>query len=317
MLDDMALLRFFVATVAHGSLSAAARAQDTTLPVASRKLTQLERALGVRLLHRTTRRQSLTEEGALLHAHAVRLLAELDDVGHQLMRTRGVVTGLLRIAAPAAFGRRYLAPLLGRFSALHPELQVELELGDRMLDLVAAGIDLAVRFGGLDDSSYVSRPLAPNHRVLCAAPAYARRHGLPESLAELSHHDCLGIGVPAPTEWRFAQTVVRIVPKLASNDGEAVHQWALHGHGIALKSIWDVADDLQAGRLVRVLPHLPSQDAPLHAVYPNRNHLALRVRTCIDFLVEQLGGQAAQLAGADARVAALPARRRSARATNA
>lgn len=289
--NDLALLRLFVRVVEEGSLSAAARELDMALPAASKRLRQLESALGVRLLQRTTRRQSLTEEGALLHARAVQILADLDQVESQLSKRSGTVTGRLRVTAPVALGRRCIAPLLADFRRLHPELRVHLELTDTLLDLVESGIDLAVRYGGLDDSSYFSRPIAPNHRVLCAAPEYLQRHGAPIHPADLTAHHCLLIGPQAQATWRFEADepiVVRIDAVLAANDGEAVHRWALDGHGIALKSIWDVEEDLQAGRLVQVLADYPIPAAPLHAIYPHNRHLAPRVSAFLRYLKERL-----------------------------
>lgn len=291
-IDDLVPLRLFVSVVEAGSLSAAARAAGITLPAASRRLRHLEACLGVRLLQRTTRRQSLTEEGELLYRRALQVLADLEQVEQQLSRHSATVSGSLRVTAPLALGRRRIAPLLADFSALHPGLQVQLDLTDTVLDLVESGTDVAIRFGGLDDSSYISRPLAPNHRVLCASPAYLQRNGVPAHPTELLAHRCLHMGLQAQADWRFEgeePVTVRIVARLAANDGEVVHRWALDGHGIARKSIWDVAEDLESGRLVQVLAGYPIPAAPLHAVYPHSRHLAPRVRTFLDYLAAHLG----------------------------
>ncbi|VFR60652.1 Transcriptional regulator [plant metagenome] len=287
-LNDIGLLRFFVGVVTAGSLSGAARAQHITLPSASRKLRQLENDCGVRLLHRTTRRQSLTDEGQLLYARAVRILDDLEHVEQLLQHKNENVTGQLRVTTPISLGRRRIAPLLARFGALHPELQIQVALTDTVLDLVDAGVDVAIHLGGMDDSSYISRPLAPNHRVLCASPDYLRRHGEPGQITDLNRHQCLHIGLLPQAEWRLDDQVVRIQAHLAANDGEVVQQWALDGYGIALKSIWDVAQDLKAGRLKQVLPGHRSPAAPLHAVYPHKHHVAPRVHACIDYLAAHL-----------------------------
>ncbi|HMN78253.1 MAG TPA: LysR substrate-binding domain-containing protein [Burkholderiaceae bacterium] len=181
-------------------------------------------------------------------------------------------------------GRRHIAPLLARFADLHPEIQVQLDLTDVVLDLVASGMDVAVRLGALDDSSFVSRPLATNYRVLCASPEYLRKHGSPTSPQDLAHHKCLWNGALGVVQWRLGSFSVRITPHLSSNDGDVIQGWAIGGHGIAIKSIWDVSDDLDFGRLLRVLPAHAIPAAPLHAVYPHRSELAPRVRACIDFL---------------------------------
>ncbi|MCD9028372.1 LysR family transcriptional regulator [Luteimonas sp. BDR2-5] len=287
-LDDINRLRLFVAIVDAGSLSSAARALGIGLPVASRKLRQLETALGVRLLQRTTRRQALTEEGRLLHQYAVDLLADLDQMEQQLLRKSATVSGPLRMTMPVSLGRRRIAPLLAEFCALHPQLSLQIELADSVVDLVSAGMDLAIRFGGLDDSSYVSQPLAPNHRVLCASPGYLQRHGEPRSPAELAQHRCLVIGTSPQTEWRLDDTSVRIAAHMTANDGDVVHQWAVDGYGIALKSILDVGEDLASGRLRRVLGGHRLPATPLHAVYPHKRHVAPRVRACIAYLAPRL-----------------------------
>jgi len=286
--DNVALLRFFVDVVEAGSLSAAARAHHISLPAASRKLRQLESTLGVRLLYRTTRRQSLTEEGQTLYEQALRILDDLNQMEQTLSHNRQHISGLLRLTTPISLGRRKIAPLLAAFAAQHPKLKVQLELTDTVLDLVASGLDLVVRIGALHDSSYISRPLASNYRVLCASPAYLHRHGTPHTPAELTCHRCLHIGTQVQADWRVGDVSVRIHPHLISNDGEVVHQWALDGHGIALKSIWDVAEDIRAGRLHQVLPQYQMPTAPLHAVYPHKQHVAPRVRAVIDFLAEHL-----------------------------
>ncbi len=303
-LNDIGLLRFFVAVVEQGSLSAAARLQQISLPAASRKLRQLEACYGVRLLQRTTRRQSLTEEGELLYRRAVQLLADLGQVEQQLLRKSEIVSGQLRVTAPVSIGRRHIAPLLADFCALHPEVQVQLELTDAVLDLVSSGMDFAVRFGGLDDSSCISRPLAPNHRVLCASPAYLQAHGEPRSPEDLARHQCLHIGTQALADWRFADVTVRIQARLVANDGEVIHQWALDGWGIALKSIWDVGEDLEAGRLRQVLPDCGIPAAPLHAIYAHKQHLAPRVRACIDYLADRLRALRGATEGAGHEMAA-------------
>ncbi|MBB3103264.1 LysR family transcriptional regulator [Azomonas macrocytogenes] len=291
-INDLSLLRLFVQVVEAGTLSATARKLNISLPVVSRRLRLLENNLGARLLQRTTRRQSLTAEGRLFYQRAVQILADLEQVEQQLSRHSATVSGHLRVTAPVALGRRRITPLLAEFRALHPQLHVQLELTDTVLDLVESGVDLAVRYGALDDSSYISQPLAPNHRILCASPDYLQHHGEPRHPTELVHHQCLQIGHQTQTEWRFEgdePVTVKIAATLVANDGDAVHQWALAGHGIARKSIWDVAEDLRVGRLVQVLADYPIPAAPLHAIYPHRRHLTLRVRAFLDYLAAHLG----------------------------
>lgn len=290
-LDDLASLRVYAAVVSAGSLSAAARALDLSLPQVSKRLAQLEAALGTRLIQRTTRRQTMTADGELFHAQVVQILAAVERAEQQMAGHRQHVAGLLRVTAPGAFGRQRVAPLLAEFQRRHPQLRVQLDLSDAVRDLIEAGLDVAIRFGSLADSSLVARELAPNFRVLCASPAYLAEHGAPTHPAELLRHRCILIGEQARAEWRFgdgeAQSV-RVEAALLTNDGGAAHAWALDGAGIALKSIWDVAEDLRSGRLQRVLPDQRMPAAPLHAIYPHARLLAPRVRLFVDFLGERL-----------------------------
>ncbi|NIE73319.1 LysR family transcriptional regulator [Pantoea sp. Ap-967] len=286
--ENVALLRFFVAVVESGSLSAAARLHHVSLPAASRKLAQLEGIFGLRLLHRTTRRQSLTEEGQKLYEKALSILDELESLERTLRLSGSSVSGQLRVTAPVSFGRRRIAPLLAQFSSLHPQLRIQLHLTDHVLDMVDSGVDVAIRYGALDDSSYVSRSLAPSHRVLCASPNYISACGKPESPQDLLNHRCLVIGMQPFADWRLGEEVVRITPSFCANDGDVIHQMALEGHGIALKSIWDVADDLRAGKLCHVLPQFQTPATPLHVVYAHRHYLAPRIRAFTDYLIENL-----------------------------
>ena len=291
MLDDLPALATFDRIVSAGSLSAAARELDLSLAVVSKRLAQLESGLGVRLLQRTTRRQALTEEGTLFHAQVVRILAEVQQAEALITQRRGAVSGLLRVTAPAQFGRQWVAPLAALFHAQHKQLAVQLELSDAVANLLDSGFDLAIRFGSLADSSLIARELAPNYRVLCASPDYLARKGAPRAPADLVHHCCILIGSQPRAEWRFVgaeENIVRVDGGLITNDGSATHAWALGGAGIALKSIWDVGDDLAAGRLVRVLPEHTVAAAPLHAIYPHKQHLAPRVRLFVEFLRERL-----------------------------
>ncbi|WP_049621529.1 LysR family transcriptional regulator [Frateuria defendens] len=291
LIDELPNLWVFAKVVSAGSLSAASRELGLSLSVVSKRLAQLEASLGVRLLQRTTRRQTLTEEGALLHAQAERILAEVEQAEALMSRRRGAVSGLLRLTAPNELGRRRIAPIVADFQRKHRQLTVQLELTDTVVDLLGGGFDLAVRYGSLADSSMVARELAPNYRVLCAAPAYLARHGAPAHPGELARHRCILIGDQPRAEWRFEGErglVVRVPGALVTNDGEAAHAWALEGAGIALKSVWDVGDDLDAGRLRRVLPAWPIPAAPLHAIYPHGRHLAPRVRVFVDYLGKRL-----------------------------
>jgi DNA-binding transcriptional LysR family regulator len=292
MADNLFDMVVFVHVVETGSLSAAARDLHLSVTVVSRRLSRLEERLGERLANRTTRRLSLTEEGAAFHARCVRILEDVEDAETEVTRGRDIATGLLRVTSTFAFGRRRLAPLLHEFRQLHSGLQIHLDASDSFINLVESGYDLAIRFGALADSSLIVRQLAPNVRVICAAPSYLERRGRPATMDDLLKHDCIIYGNPPMDHWRFADaSSVRVKGTLSANDGEVAHAWALEGAGLVLKSIWDVEEDIRAGRLEVVLPALRLPAAPIHAVYPHRRHTAAKVRLCVDFLARKLTEQ--------------------------
>ncbi|KVE69866.1 LysR family transcriptional regulator [Burkholderia vietnamiensis] len=292
LIDDLPALETFARIVLAGSLSAAARELDLSLSVVSKRLAHLESRLGVRLLHRTTRQQTLTDDGAQFHVQVLRILAEIERAETLMSDRRGTVNGMLRVTAPGELGRVRIVPLVAAFQRQHPALTVQLMLTDTIVDLLAQEIDVAVRIGSLADSTMIARELAPNHRVLCAAPSYVATHGLPAHPADLRAHRCIVLGDQPRTEWRFdganGSVAVDVTAALLTNDGGAARSFALEGAGIALKSIWDVDADLDAGTLVRVLPAFAAPAAPLHAVYPGGRHVPLRVRAFVEFLREQL-----------------------------
>jgi DNA-binding transcriptional LysR family regulator len=289
MADNLFDMVVFVHVVETGSLSGAARDLHLSVAVVSRRLSRLEERLGVRLANRTTRRLSLTAEGAAFHARCVRILEDVEDAETEVTRGRNIATGLLRVTSTFAFGRRRLAPLLHEFGQLHPGLQIHLDASDGFVNLVESGYDLAIRFGALADSNLIVRQLAPNVRVICAAPAYLERRGRPDAIEGLLNHDCIIYGNPPMDNWRFADgSSIRVKGTLSANDGDVAHAWALEGAGLVLKSIWDVEKDIRVGRLEVVLPALRLPAAPIHAVYPHRRHTAAKVRLCVDFLASKL-----------------------------
>ncbi len=291
MADDLLDMAVFVRIVAAGSLSAAARDLGLSLTVVSRRLARLEDRLGIRLLNRTTRTIALTEEGAAFHTRCVRILADIEDAEHEATRRRRTASGQLRVTATIAFSRRRLAALLTEFQAQNPDLRVHLDASDAVVNLVDSGFDLAIRVGALPDSSLIARRIAPSQRVIIASPAYLDRRGRPHAIEDLVNHDMVGLGDPPPAELTFADgRSVRVRGPFSSNAGELTHQFALLGAGLAIKSIWDVEEDLAAGRLEIVLPDTPLPASTIHAVYPHSRHAAARVRLCIAFLAERLGG---------------------------
>ena len=289
---DLNAVRMLVQVAEARSFTAAAGQLGISQSGLSRAIGRLESELGVRLLQRTTRRQSLTDEGEAFHARCVRILAEVQEAEAAVSRTRDAVSGVLRVTAPRGFGRRRIGPLTVAFREQHPDICVQLTLTDALVDIVDEGMDLAIRFGSLADSSLVARSLAPNFRVLCASPAYLARHGIPGDPLALGKHDCIIFGEYPSREWHFQHEgeplSVRVNPAYVTNDGEAAHTLALAGGGIVQKSIWDVGDDLGSGRLVRVLPDYAIPAAPLQAVYANAQHLAPKVRRFVAFCAERL-----------------------------
>jgi len=289
-------LEFFVLVARHGNLSAAARALDLTPPAATKRLAQMERRLGVRLVNRTTRSISLTAEGETYLAHATRILAQLAEMEEDVSRGSTELRGVLRVNATLGFGRTTIAPLVSAFARRHPQVEVQLEVTDRPIDLVEAGVDLAIRFGTLPDQRLNARRLMSNRRFLCASPQYLERHGTPTTLADLARHRCIihRQNEDAYGIWRFMHgehgEVVKVDGALSSNDGDIVLGWALDGHGILIRSEWDLAKYLESGRLRVVLPDftLPSADLFVY-YYASGRIVSARARAFIDFLVAHFG----------------------------
>ncbi len=288
--EDLAV---FVHAVAAGSLSGAARRLSTTPAAASRRLAALEARLGARLMHRTTRSVTLTGEGEAFLPHAQAALAS----------GREEAAGLLRVTAPANFGRRVVAPLLPPLLASHPDLRVDLLLTDSLVDIVAEGIDTAVRIARLRDSALVARRLAESPVLLCAAPAYLARAGTPRRLADLAEHDCLALG--GGGHWTFElggrPRRVRVSGRFGSNSLEAVREACLGGAGLALFSAWDVAEELERGALVAVeLDALPPQELAIWAVYPTARLLPPKVRVFVSALQDVLARPPSRWSGGSA-----------------
>ncbi|RPE77305.1 LysR family transcriptional regulator [Vulcaniibacterium tengchongense] len=293
-MDRIGDIALFLRVLDLGSISAAARSLDLSVAVASQRLKRLERELGVRLLHRTTRRLHATPEGAALAEQGRPLVEDLEALASGLRQAGTEVAGTLRVTASASFGRQYISPLLPEFLARHPRVTLSLDLNDQLLDLVSAGVDLAVRIGALDDSSLVARKLAVNRRVICAAPDYLRRRGVPRTPQELAEHDCiLLVGRQGRQDvWRLGdgrggEIAVRVRGRFESNYGEALRDAAVAGLGIALHSTWHACDDLRSGRLMQLLPEYPIADTGIYAVMPQRRLVPPRVRAFVDFLAER------------------------------
>ena len=299
-MDKLKQLETLVSVAARGSLTAAARAEGVAPAIIGRRLDALEERLGVKLLVRTTRRISLTHEGSAFLEDCQRLLADLASAEASVSAGGVKASGHLRITAPAGFGRRHVAPLVPRFRELHPEVTLSLNLSDRVVDIAAEGYDCAVRVGDLPDSALVSVRLADNRRLCVATPGFLLRHGVPQHPSELARFTCLTLSSDASQTrgWAFSvprdggtRELVHLRPggPLDCSDGQVLHEWCLAGHGIAWRSTWEVEADIAAGRLQPVLEDFAAPPNGIYALFPQRKHLALRVRLWIDFLKHHHG----------------------------
>lgn len=303
-MDRLKQLESFVAVVARGSLTAAAQAEGIAPAVIGRRIDALEERLGVKLLVRTTRRITLTHEGSAFLEDCQRLLSDLANAEASVSAGGVKASGYLRITAPAGFGRRHVAPLVPRFLALHPDVNVSLNLSDRVVDIVNETYDCAVRVGDLPDSSLVSVRLADNRRLCVATPAYLKRAGTPQHPGELSRHQCLTLSSDASQTRGWAFTVdgelVHLRPsgRLDCSDGQVLHDWCRMGLGLAWRSTWEVEQEIARGDLVSVLEDYAAPPNGIYALFPHARHLPLRVRLWIDFLKHTYGDAAYWRGGA-------------------
>ena len=296
-------LGFLVALGGSASLSAAARELGLSKAAVSKRLALIESRTGVALVNRTTRRMSLTPEGEAVVERARRILGELDELDRLLVSARTLPRGLLRVNATLGFGRSHVAPVIARFVQRHPEVEVQLQLSVNPPPITDDAFDVCIRFGEPPESRLIARRLAPNRRLLCAAPAYLAAHGEPRTPADLAHHDCIGIrqGDEAYGTWRLATgkgarrrtETVKTRGNLATNDGEIAVNWALAGLGIVMRAEWDVARHLRSGRLIAVLPQWETPEADVYAVWPQRQQLSSRVRAFVAFIAESFGARPA------------------------
>lgn len=292
--DIASELEFFILLARLGSLSAAARELDLTPPAATKRLALMEKRLGVRLVNRSTRSISLTSEGETYLSHAVKILADVRHMEDAVSRSGATPRGVLKVNATLGFGRSTIAPIVSDFAKRYPLVQVQLEVTDRPVDLIERGFDLAIRFGELPDQRLSARRIMSNGRYLCASPRYLDTHGTPATLADLAAHRCIlhTQNDEAHGVWRFTHqgesTAIKVDGALASNDGDIVLGWALDGHGILIRSQWDLAKYLQSGRLRVVLPDYTLPSADLFVYYPQRRNQTARARAFIDYLVDAL-----------------------------
>ena len=292
-MDLLASMKMYVAVVDSGSFAAAATKLDMSRAMASKQVQKLEEHLGTRLLNRTTRRLSLTETGREFYERSLQIMGDVDEAeqiaGQMTRRPQGV----LRISIPLSYGQHRLAAIIGAYIQAYPQVQLDIALSDRKVDLVEEGLDLAIRIGAMPQSDLIARKIGSVRSVVCASPAYLARHGVPQAPADLAGHACLGYTLSgSAAEWRLegasGALSVPIAGPLRADNGDLIRLAALGGAGIVFQPRFIVDADLDAGRLVRVLPGWQSAELGVHAVYPSRKHLSAKVRTFVDFLVAAL-----------------------------
>jgi DNA-binding transcriptional LysR family regulator len=292
-MDRLKQIEAFVSVATRGSLSAAARLEGVTPAIIGRRIDALEARLGVRLLLRTTRKLTLTFEGQAFLEDCQKLLDDLANAEAAVSLGGVQASGYLKVSAPAGFGRQHVAPLVGDFMRSNPEVRVNLDLSDRLVDLINENIDCAIRIGELTDSSLVSVRLGEMRRMVVASPAYLVEHGVPRTPDDLSRHPCLSLG--QQRGWVFrdpasgAVDTIKVGGPFECNDGAVLHEWALAGRGLAWRSLWEVGRDLKEGRLTSVLDAWQAPPMGIYAVFPQRRHLPLRVRLFIDLLKDNYG----------------------------
>lgn len=289
---DIDHLKLFVRLATTHNISAAGRELGLSPAVASAHISKLEDSLGVRLLHRTTRKVSLTEEGQAFLPHAEEVLASVEAAKAAVGAGEATPTGTLRVTAPASFGTMHLVPGLKGFLVRYPDLTVDFRFTDAVVDLVEGGFDIAIRNGTLKDSTLVARKLAPDTRILCASPDYLEKHGEPVSPQELNHHQCVNlIGLET---WTFdtpgGYQTIKAKGPFQSDNGMAVRNACVDGLGIAISSTWNIYRHLEQGKLVQILNDYPlTTDVAIWAVYPSSRLVAPKVRAFIDYFSEYFG----------------------------
>ena len=288
-MDRFLEMQTFNAVVDAGSFVKAAEALAMSKAAVSRYVVDMETRLGVRLLHRTTRRLSLTEEGQVFYGRSKELLAELAEAEDEISSRSHAASGLLRINAPFTFGVLHLAPLWGAFMAQNPKVTLDVTLADRLVDLVEEGYDMAIRIASLENSTLVSKRLASTRMVLCASPQYLALHGTPKDPSELAAHAVISYSYwSTRDEWHFTgpqgPVSVKTQPCIHTNSGDTCRAAALAHQGVILQPDFLVGPDLVAGTLIEVLPQFRSLELGIYAVYPTRKHVSAKVRALIDFL---------------------------------
>ena len=293
-MDRLQAISAFVAVVENGSFARAASRLDQSVSAVSRQVADLERHLDARLLNRTTRRLSLTEPGRAFHERAVQLLADLEEAEQGASAGGMTPRGTLKLTAPITYGTRVLAPLIAAFAARHEQVRVDVDLSDRVIDLVDEGFDLAVRIGDIGSPHLVARRIGTTSLVCCASPAYLDRRGTPRTPDELARHDCLTYEYAAARhQWRFAaadgsERIVRIGGPLHANNGRMLAALAVEGAGVVCEPDFILGPDIARGALVPILADWKLPAIAIHAAYPSRRHLSAKVRAFVGYLAEKL-----------------------------
>ena len=296
-MDKFLEMKVFSGVVEAGSFTKAAHTLGMSKAAVSRYVAELEERLGVRLLHRTTRKLSATTEGEIFHARCRELLDNLDEAEAEITSRSGEASGQLKVNVPVTFGLMHLAPLWPAFLALHPKLELDITLSDRVIDLVEDGFDLAVRIGQLPSSSLISRKLASTRLVLCASPEYLALRGEPAQPADLLRHDVVSYSLFSSGEnWSFAgpdgDATVKVAPRVRTNSGDTCRAVALQHQGIILQPTFIVGTDLAQGLLRETMAGYRAFELGVYAVYPSRKFVSPKVRLLIDFLVEAFASPA-------------------------
>ncbi len=294
-MDQLEAMRNFIRIVEAGSISRAADQLGLAKSGVSRRLVELEKRLGVRLLNRTTRRSSLTETGQAYYEGAVRLLGDVAELDASVADRETSLKGTLKLAAPLSFGLDHLTPAIDEFVRAHPEVTIDVDFSDRQVDLVEQGIDLALRIAELGDSSLQARRICGIRLLMCASPGYLEAHGAPRDLADLAAHRLLHYDIGGRPQWRLRdgkgrEARVQAQPIMKANNGDFLRDMAIAGHGIVLAPTFIAWRALASGELVPVLPDHRPASLNAWAVYPRSRFLSQRTRAFIDFLVERFGG---------------------------
>lgn len=289
-MDILNCMKTFVAVVDTESFTAAGMRLDISKALVSKYVGILEDHLGTRLLNRTTRRLSLTESGVAYYERCLQILADVDEAEQIAAQSAAMPRGTLKVAMPVSFGTARIAPLLTEYMRRYPEVKLDIALADRRVDLIEDGYDLAIRVGNLPESGLIARKLATDRIVLCASPAYIKAHGAPLVPEDLKRHACLNYSYSSNgDEWFFGsekkQSSVRIDGPMRANNGDMLRLAALDGAGVIWQPHFIVADDLRAGRLVKLMKNHPGVEIGIYAIYPSRKHLSAKVRTFVDYLV--------------------------------